>query len=103
MKNLGDGLMVAFPTSAADALSCVVEMQRAVARLTLEHPEAAIAVRIGVSVGEATHAVEEDDWFGPAVNVAARRCARAAEGQILAVPRSSAPDPTGSSRWAASS
>src|SRR5919199_1765189 len=32
VKNLGDGLMVAFK-SAADAVSCAVQMQQAVARL----------------------------------------------------------------------
>src|SRR3974390_3303124 len=58
-KNLGDGLMVVFPPSAA-GLSCAVAMQQAVHRAngTAEYP---LGLRIGLSSGEATN--EADDYF----------------------------------------
>ena len=40
-----------------------------------------VAVRIGVSVGDATQ--EEGDYFGPPVVEAARLCAQANGGQVL--------------------
>jgi class 3 adenylate cyclase/tetratricopeptide (TPR) repeat protein len=80
VKNLGDGLMVVFHTSSA-ALACAVAMQQAVhrANATAEHP---LGLRIGLSSGEATN--EADDYFGDPVIEAARLCARADGGQILA-------------------
>jgi Adenylate and Guanylate cyclase catalytic domain len=38
VKTTGDGLMVAFPSAASDAVACAISMQRAVARLSLEQP-----------------------------------------------------------------
>lgn len=84
VKSLGDGLMIAFPVSSGDAVACAIAMQRGVVRLNLERRISALSVRIGLSVGEATLAPEERDWFGPAVNLAARLCAHAAPGQIVA-------------------
>lgn len=84
VKNLGDGLMVAFRTSAGDAVACAVAMQRGIANLNLERPGLPLAIRVGVAAGDAALAAEEDDWFGPAVNTAARLCARARSHQILA-------------------
>ena len=84
VKSLGDGLMIAFPVSSADAVACAIAMQRGVARLNLEKRISILSVRVGLSVGEATLAPEERDWFGPAVNLAARLCAHAAPGQIAA-------------------
>ena len=80
VKNLGDGLMVAFHTSSA-ALACAVAMQQAVhrANATAEHP---LGLRIGLSAGEATN--EADDYFGDPVVEASRLCASAEGGQILA-------------------
>ena len=79
VKNLGDGLMVAFPV-ASSALSCAVAMQRGVEAHGRRSDEP-LAIRIGVSAGEVTR--EEDDYFGDAVIEAARLCARAESGQIL--------------------
>jgi class 3 adenylate cyclase/tetratricopeptide (TPR) repeat protein len=80
VKNLGDGLMVVF-TSASRAVDCAVAMQQAVDR----HNRAGktpLLVRIGIGAGEV---VEEDgDYFGDPVVEAARLCARADGGQILA-------------------
>ena len=80
VKNLGDGLMVVF-LSPSRALACAVEMQQAIDRHN-RRSEVHLAVRVGLSTGEA---VEEDaDFFGDPVVEAARLCARAAGGQILA-------------------
>ena len=81
VKNLGDGLMVAF-MSAVDAAEAAVAMQRAVARLGADGSHPPLAIRVGVSVGEAT--AEDGDWFGSPVVEAARLCAVADGGQILA-------------------
>jgi class 3 adenylate cyclase/tetratricopeptide (TPR) repeat protein len=80
VKNLGDGLMVMY-SSPSRALAGAVGMQQAI-----EHHnrsgEQPLDVRIGISVGEA---VEEDgDYFGDPVVEAARLCATANGGQILA-------------------
>jgi class 3 adenylate cyclase/tetratricopeptide (TPR) repeat protein len=80
VKNLGDGLMVMY-SSPSRALAGAVGMQQA-----LEHHNRsgghALSVRIGISAGEA---VEEDgDYFGDPVVEAARLCASADGGQILA-------------------
>ena len=80
VKNLGDGIMVVFLSSSA-ALSCAVAMQRAV-DLDNRGTGRSLALRVGLSVGEATR--EGDDYFGDPVVVAARLCARAKGGQILA-------------------
>jgi class 3 adenylate cyclase/tetratricopeptide (TPR) repeat protein len=79
VKNLGDGLMVAFG-AASDAVACAVAMQLAVGRHNRRAGEP-LAVRIGVAVGEATH--EDSDYFGTPVIEASRLCARAEGGQIL--------------------
>jgi len=75
VKNLGDGLMVAF-SSAAAAVCCAQEMQRSVAA-----QGEATALRIGLHAGEPAR--EDEDYFGTPVVVASRLCDRAAGGQIL--------------------
>ncbi len=80
VKTMGDGFMASF-SSATKALECAIAMQRAFA----EHSESAqepIKVRVGLNAGEPI--AEEDDLFGTAVNLAARICANAKAGQILA-------------------
>ncbi len=79
VKNLGDGLMTVFE-SAAQSLSCAVEMQQAVEARNRRADEP-LGVRIGVSLGDAT--VKEGDYFGwPAIE-ATRLCAAADGGQIV--------------------
>ena len=80
VKNLGDGLMVVFPAASA-ALSCAVAMQQVVDRDNTDG-ERSLGLRVGLSSGEATR--EADDYFGDPVIEAARLCARAEGGQILA-------------------
>jgi class 3 adenylate cyclase len=72
VKNLGDGLMVAF-SSASESLACAVQMQQAVEARN-RSAEEQIGVRIGVSFGEAD--VEDGDYFGEPVIESARLCAR---------------------------
>jgi class 3 adenylate cyclase len=80
VKCMGDGFMVAF-ASAARALSCAVDIQKAFAAYNREHAEEAIAVRIGLNTGESIE--EARDYFGTAVTLAARIANRAQGGQIL--------------------
>jgi class 3 adenylate cyclase len=80
VKTMGDGFMTSF-TSATAAIECAIAIQRSFA----EHNASAdvpINVRIGLNAGEPI--AEEEDLFGTAVNMAARICARAEGGQILA-------------------
>ena len=82
VKNLGDGLMAVFPSLGA-GVDAAVAMQQAVDRHNRDHTVGTdIAIRVGMSTGDA---VEEDgDYFGEPVVEAARLCARAGPGQILA-------------------
>ena len=79
VKNLGDGIMVVFPSGSA-ALACAVAMQQAVDRenRTGDH---SLGLRVGLSTGEASR--EGDDYFGDPVVESARLCAEARGGQIL--------------------
>jgi len=80
IKHTGDGIMASF-SSATRALECAIAIQRAFA----EHSESAeepIRVRIGLNAGEPV--AEEKDLFGTAVQLAARICAYAQPGEILA-------------------
>ena len=80
VKTQGDGLMAVFDSAAA-AVACAGEMQQVVERDNRRHGSE-LAIRVGVSIGETT--VEDGDFFGTAVVEAARLCAAAAGGQILA-------------------
>jgi class 3 adenylate cyclase/pimeloyl-ACP methyl ester carboxylesterase len=80
IKHTGDGIMASF-ASATRALECAVAMQRAFAAHN-ESAEEPIRVRIGLNAGEPV--AEEKDLFGTAVQLAARICAHAEPGQILA-------------------
>jgi len=94
VKSMGDGFMVAF-ASAARALACAVDIQKAFAAYNAERAsaraepveggaalvEAPINVRIGLNTGESIE--EAGDYFGTAVTLAARIAAKAQGGQIL--------------------
>ena len=80
VKNLGDGLMVSF-TSPSRAIACAVGIQQGVDN----HNRRAVqplSIRVGVSAGEVTE--DDGDYFGDPVVEAARLCAAAEGGQILA-------------------
>ncbi len=81
VKNLGDGLMVVFPTASA-GLACAVSMQQAVDRANRTDGRS-VGLRIGLSAGEVSRE-EDGDCFGDPVVEAARLCAHAEGGQILA-------------------
>lgn len=80
IKSTGDGIMAAF-LGAAEGLACAVAAQQAIHEwneANVEHFE----VRIGISLGDARF--EDGDLFGTPVVEAARLCARAEGGEILA-------------------
>ncbi len=81
VKNLGDGVMVAYG-AAADALSGAVEMQQAIDADNRRGRGLPMGLRVGMALGDVTF--EEGDYFGAPVIQAARLCARAEGGQILA-------------------
>ncbi len=80
VKHTGDGIMASF-ASASKALECAIAMQRAFAEQN-ESAEEPIRVRVGLNAGEPI--AEDKDLFGTAVQLAARICAQAEPGQILA-------------------
>jgi class 3 adenylate cyclase len=79
VKNLGDGLMVAFGSASA-AVSCAVAMQQFFER-RYGQAEQRLHVRIGVGAGEST--VKDGDYFGMPTVEAARLCAQAPADGIL--------------------
>lgn len=81
VKTAGDGMMVAFETSAADAVACGIEMQRAAMRVEYDDATLGLQLRIGISSGDASR--EHGDWFGTPVVEAARLEAAARPSQIL--------------------
>ena len=80
VKNLGDGVMATF-TGASDAVGAAVAAQQAIDRHN-RASSTALEVRIGISAGDVVF--EKDDCFGTPVIEAARLCAIAQGGQILA-------------------
>jgi class 3 adenylate cyclase len=78
VKTMGDGFMAAFH-SATRALECAVAIQQGISRR--EDGGARLRVRVGVNAGEPI--VEEDDFFGSAVILAARLASKAGGGEIL--------------------
>ena len=80
VKTQGDGFMVAF-AGAGPAILCSVDIQRSMAEYNRQRPQSDILVRIGVNAGDTLR--HEEDFFGVAVNLAARIAARARGGQIL--------------------
>lgn len=80
IKWLGDGFMVAFG-SPRKAISCAVDIQRALDERNRATPGREIRVRIGINTGEVTEIA--GDLLGAAVNAAARIAGKARGGQIL--------------------
>jgi len=79
VKNLGDGLMVVFPSAVA-AVAAAVDMQRRVRSPNLAGAEP-LDLRVGIAAGDAD--VDGQDFFGRPVVEAARLCAVAEGGQVL--------------------
>ncbi|MGH6717720.1 MAG: adenylate/guanylate cyclase domain-containing protein, partial [Alphaproteobacteria bacterium] len=79
-KSTGDGIMATF-AGAANAVGAAAAIQQAVERHNRRNATP-LAVRIGISLGDVTW--EAQDCFGTPVIEAARLCAVAEGGQILA-------------------
>jgi class 3 adenylate cyclase/tetratricopeptide (TPR) repeat protein len=80
VKSTGDGLVFAFG-SASEAVACMIRMQQA-ADVAARRNSGAPKIRIGASCGETNQ--DGNDIFGIAVVEAARLCAAALPGQIVA-------------------
>lgn len=80
VKTIGDGFMVSF-ISPRNAVDCAISIQRRMREQT-QQPGYAMRVRAGLSVGEPVE--EKQDFYGAAVQLAARACAHAQPEQILA-------------------
>ncbi len=81
VKGLGDGFLATFG-SAARAVAAAVGIQQGVDALRFAEPHVSLSLRVGISLGDVT--VEHADVFGTPVIEAARLCAAAEGGQILA-------------------
>ena len=79
-KRLGDGFCCVFPVPAR-AAEAAVEVQRKLASQAWDRAVGELRIRIGVHTGNALSA--DDDYFGPALNRAARVMACGYGGQIL--------------------
>ena len=81
VKHTGDGIMASFE-SVPNALECALTVQDGFARRLSDGAAPALRVRIGVAAGEPVD--HNDDLFGATVTLAARICAAAEAGHILA-------------------
>lgn len=80
VRTEGDSFYVVFP-SARRAVACGLGIVAAAERARHENPALPIRVGIGINAGET---VQRDEGFvGTAVNLAARVCAHAREGEVL--------------------
>ena len=79
VKTMGDGFIVWF-SSAQQALSCAVALQRAFAARN-EAADEPLLIRAGVNAGEPI--AEDDDLFGTSMIAAARICQQAGAGEIV--------------------
>lgn len=80
VKHTGDGIMASF-VSAAAAVRCASQIQRALAKCEKESARYPLKVRIGAAAGEPVE--RDNDIFGSTVQLAARLCAQADPAQIL--------------------
>lgn len=80
VKHTGDGIMACF-ISASKAVNCSKEIQRSLKIFRESNPEYPLHVRIGLNTGEPV--TEGNDFFGSAVQLAARVCNKADSNQVL--------------------
>jgi class 3 adenylate cyclase len=81
VKHTGDGIMAAF-NSVASAVAFAISAQRAFREYN-ESSVDSLDVKIGISAGEPV-TDDTEDLFGAAVQLAARLCAAAPAGEIMA-------------------
>lgn len=79
VKHTGDGIMASFD-EAIDAVRASIQIQRAVKAHNQKWTKQPLHLRIGMNTGEPI--IEENDYFGATVQVAARVCAAAGMDQI---------------------
>lgn len=79
VKHTGDGIMASFD-EPEDAVRAAVEIQRRAEQHTARWPKLPLQLRIGMNTGEPI--IEENDYFGSTVQIAARVCAAAGSGQV---------------------
>lgn len=80
IRTEGDSFYVVFG-SAGRAVSCGLAIVASADRASRDHPERPIRVGIGINAGETVQRGE--GFVGTAVNLAARVCAQAREGEVL--------------------
>ncbi|MFZ3211374.1 MAG: nickel-binding protein [Terriglobales bacterium] len=81
VKHTGDGILASF-LSVCQGVECAVTIQNGFAVHNRNSEVQSIKVRVGLSAGEPV--ADHRDLFGATVNLAARVCAFAQPGQILA-------------------
>jgi class 3 adenylate cyclase len=80
VKHTGDGIMACF-VSAFKAVNAAREIQKNLKNFRDNNPDYPLYVRIGLNTGEPV--TEGNDFFGVAVQMAARLCNKAASNQVL--------------------
>jgi class 3 adenylate cyclase len=80
VKHTGDGIMACF-SSAFKAVNSAREIQKNLKELRDKNPDYPLHIRIGLNTGEPV--TEGDDFFGVAVQMAARICNKAEANQVL--------------------
>ena len=80
VKHTGDGIMASF-SSAANAVRAAMQIRRSLIEHNTRADALPVRVRMGLNAGEAVQ--EEDDFFGTTVQLAARVCDKADEGEIF--------------------
>ena len=81
VKNLGDGVLMVFEQNA-DAVDAVIEMQRVHTERVKSWPDS-LKMRLRVGMARGDMVVQDGDFFGDAVNVAARLSDLSGPDQIL--------------------
>lgn len=81
VKHTGDGMMVSFAHPAA-AMQAAIAIQMSVAAQNNLEPDLDLKLRIGINAGTAIR--QDGDFFGSAIQLAARMCSVAQAGEIAA-------------------
>lgn len=80
VKHTGDGIMASFDDPFRAVLAAI-DIQQKAAEHTARWPRLPVVLRLGMNTGEPI--MEENDYFGATVQIAARVCAAAGEGMIF--------------------